>query len=74
MLSSPAAEQGKHAGLDTAKRKDGGALARTLSSAARAELLITHASKHDLNMLVDNRPHQARTSQRSRRQLPAHVL
>ena len=65
---------GKHAGLDTAKRKDGGALARTLSAAARVELLITHAAKHDLNMLVDNRPHQARGGWRGSCQLPACLL
>ena len=44
--------------MDTARRKDGGAFARAVGAATRAELPIANASKHDLNTLVDNRPHQ----------------
>ena len=46
-------------GLDTVKRKDGGALARAISAASRAEVAISTVSKHELNDLVGNRPHQA---------------
>ena len=46
------------AGLDTLKRKDGGALARAISAASRAAIPISTVSKHELNELVDNRPHQ----------------
>ena len=46
-------------GLDTLKRKDGGALARAISAASRAEVTISTVSKHELNDLVGNRPHQA---------------
>ena len=44
------------------KRKDGGALSRAISAANQADVPIATVSKHDLNTLVDNRPHQVATA------------
>jgi len=48
------------AGLEAAKRKDGAAVARAKEAAMAAGGRVEAADKHDLNLLVDHRPHQAR--------------
>ncbi|KAK9842489.1 hypothetical protein WJX81_002376 [Elliptochloris bilobata] len=45
-------------GLETGKRKDGGAVARAVVAAKAAGGRVEAADKHDLNLLVDHRPHQ----------------
>eukprot|EP00803_Ostreobium_quekettii_P004226 evm.model.scf_537.4 EVM.evm.TU.scf_537.4 scf_537:57642-63830(+) len=40
------------------KRRDSGAVSRAVKIAGETGIAIQYASKHDLNMVVDNRPHQ----------------
>lgn len=45
-------------GLEVNKRKDGGAVARAVEAAKAAGGRVETADKHDMNLLVDHRPHQ----------------
>lgn len=45
-------------GLEINKRKDGGAVARAVEAAKAAGGRVETADKHDMNLLVDHRPHQ----------------
>jgi len=45
-------------GMDPNRRKDASAVADAVRMAGSAQIDVEYASKHDLNMLADNRPHQ----------------
>eukprot|EP00884_Botryococcus_braunii_P015328 jgi/Botrbrau1/2479/Bobra.0226s0037.1 len=45
-------------GLEAGKRTDGGAAVRCIQLAESLGLRVDRASKHDLNMICNNRPHQ----------------
>lgn len=45
-------------GLDDTKRKDKGVLSTAIAKARELGAEIVYKSKHDLNMVCDNRPHQ----------------
>ncbi|KAL4421318.1 hypothetical protein ABPG75_010609 [Micractinium tetrahymenae] len=45
-------------GMDLTKRKDKGAIQAAKRKAEELGARVEYASKHDLNMLADNRPHQ----------------
>jgi 21S rRNA (GM2251-2'-O)-methyltransferase len=45
-------------GVDESKRKDKGAVASAMEKAKQLGAVVKTASKHDLNMVSDNRPHQ----------------
>lgn len=44
--------------LDSKKRKDASAVAAVVSQAQDLGVDVEYVTKHDLNMVVDNRPHQ----------------
>lgn len=48
--------------------KDQRPITEAVAAAEAAGVPVSYASKHDLNMLSDNRPHQARTFQPSLQQ------
>jgi 21S rRNA (GM2251-2'-O)-methyltransferase len=45
-------------GVDESKRKDKGAVSTAMEKAKQLGAIVKTASKHDLNMVSDNRPHQ----------------
>jgi 21S rRNA (GM2251-2'-O)-methyltransferase len=45
-------------GLSPKDRKDKAALAAVLDAAAALDVAVQNVSKHELNLLTDNRPHQ----------------
>jgi len=45
-------------GVDESKRKDKGAVASAMERAKQLGAIVKTASKHDLNMVSENRPHQ----------------
>eukprot|EP00899_Mesostigma_viride_P010344 jgi/Mesvir1/19310/Mv10377-RA.2 len=45
-------------GMDLGKRKDSGAVAKVQAEATALGVPVRYTSKHNLNMMTDNRPHQ----------------
>eukprot|EP00898_Chlorokybus_atmophyticus_P007998 jgi/Chlat1/819/Chrsp104S01277 len=52
--------------MDLKKRKDGGLVVKAIQLAERAGATVTKVSKHDLNMMSNNRPHQGLVLKASR--------
>lgn len=44
--------------LDSKKRKDASAVTDAVTRAQDLGVDVQHVTKHDLNMVVDNKPHQ----------------
>ena len=44
--------------MDLAKRKDASAVNKAVNAAHSLAIDVEYISKHDLNMMSDNRPHQ----------------